>query len=88
MHNVLLDNMIVSLKVILKWNSSSSLFIKFSILFHHSVELLSSFDLVARSAVLLKPNVANILLFNFCEKKKIRSQHRPITIAIDCNGHS
>ena len=31
-----------------------------------------SFGGVARSAVLLEPNVANILLFNFCEKK-IRS---------------
>ena len=43
-----------------------------------------SFDCMARSAVLLKPNVANILLFNFCEEKFI--QHGPITIAIDCNG--
>ena len=45
-----------------------------------------SFDCVARSAVLLKPNVANVLLFNFCEQKFI--QHGPITIAIDCNGLS
>ena len=45
-----------------------------------------SFACVARSAVLLKPNVANILLFNFCELKFI--QHGPITIAIDCNGLS
>ena len=36
------------------------------------------------SYVLLKPNVANILLFNFCEHKFV--QHRAITIAIDCNG--
>ena len=43
-----------------------------------------SFGCVARSAVLLKPNVANILLFNFCEQKFV--QHGPITIAIDCNG--
>ena len=42
-----------------------------------------SFGCVARSAVLLKPNVANILLFNFCESKFI--QHGLITIAIDCN---
>ena len=34
-----------------------------------------SFGYVARSAVLLKPNFANILLFN-CEQK------------LDCNGHS
>ena len=33
--------------------------------------------------VLLKANVANILLFNFCEQKFV--QHDPITIAIDCN---
>ena len=38
----------------------------------------------ARNAVLLKPNVANILLLNFCEEKFI--QHSPITFAIDCNG--
>ena len=43
------------------------------------------FGCVARSAVLLKPNVANILLLNFCEQKFV--QHGPITIAIDCNGH-
>ena len=35
---------------------------------------------------LLKPNVANILRFIFCEQKFI--QHGPITIAIDCNGLS
>ena len=45
-----------------------------------------SFVSVARSAVLLKPNVANILLFNFCEQKL--DQHGPITIAMDCNGLS
>ena len=42
-----------------------------------------SFDCVARSTVLLKPYIANILLFNFCEQKFV--QHGPITIAIDCN---
>ena len=31
-----------------------------------------SFSCVARSAVLLKPNVANIPLFNFCEQKFIQ----------------
>ena len=41
---------------------------------------------VARSVVLLKPNVANILLFNFYEQKFV--QHFPITIAINCNGLS
>ena len=44
------------------------------------------FSCVARSTVLLKPNVASILLFNFCEQKFI--QHGPITTAIDCNGLS
>ena len=44
-----------------------------------------SFGCVTCSAVLLKPNVANIL-FHFCEQKFV--QHAPITIAIDCNGHS
>ena len=43
-----------------------------------------SFDCVARSDVLLKPNVANI--FNFCEQKFV--QHGLITIAIDCNDLS
>ena len=46
----------------------------------------SSFGCVARSTVLLKPNVANILLFNFCEQKFV--QHGPKTIAIDYNGLS
>ena len=41
---------------------------------------------MAHSAFLLKPNVANILLFNFCEQKFV--QLGPITIAIDCNGLS
>ena len=45
-----------------------------------------NFGCVARSAVRLKPNVANILLFNFCEQKFV--QHGPITIVIDCNGLS
>ena len=45
-----------------------------------------SFGCVACSAVLLKPNVANILLFNFCEQKFI--QHGPIAIAIACIGLS
>ena len=38
------------------------------------------------SFVLLKPNVANIPLFNFCEHQFV--QHGPIMIAIDCNGLS
>ena len=44
------------------------------------------FGCVAHSAVLLKPNVANILLLNFCEQKFV--QPDPITIAIDCDGFS
>ena len=47
-------------------------------------KIVYSFGCVAHSAVLLKSNVANILLFNFCEQKFV--QHGPITIAIDCNG--
>ena len=45
-----------------------------------------SFGCGACSAVLLKPNIANILLFSFCKQKFV--QHGPITIAIDCNGLS
>ena len=45
-----------------------------------------SFGCGACSAVLLKPNVAKILLFNFCEQKLVK--HGPITIAIDCYGLS
>ena len=43
-----------------------------------------SFGCVVRNAVLLKPNISNIFLFNFCEQKF--DQHAPLTIAIDCNG--
>ena len=45
-----------------------------------------SFGCVTRSAVLLKPNIANILIFNCGEQKFV--QHGPITIAIDCNALS
>ena len=38
------------------------------------------------TALLLKPNVANILLFNICEQKFV--QHGPIMIVIDYNGLS
>ena len=44
------------------------------------------FKNTAHSAVVLKPNVANILLFNFCEQKFV--QHGPITVVIDCNDLS
>ena len=39
---------------------------------------------MARSAVLLKTNVASILLFNFCEQKFV--EHCQITISIDGSG--
>ena len=39
---------------------------------------------MAPSVVPLKPNVANILLFNFCEQKFV--QHGLIKIAIDCKN--
>ena len=42
------------------------------------------FGCVLRSVVVLKPSVANILLFNFCEQKFV--QHGLIKIAIDCNS--
>ena len=41
---------------------------------------------MARRVILLKPNVANIFLLNFCEQKFV--QHGPIKIAIDCNDLS
>ena len=40
---------------------------------------------MVRSAILLKSNVAYILLFNFCEQKFV--QYGPITIAINCKAH-
>ena len=46
-----------------------------------------SFGCIARSAVLLKPNVANIFLFNFFVNKN-SFKYSPITLAINCNGHS
>ena len=45
-----------------------------------------SFRYVDRSAVVLEPNVANILIFKFCEQKFV--QYGPIMIAIDYSGHS
>ena len=44
------------------------------------------FGCAARSAVLLKSNVGNMLLFNFCEQKFV--QHGRITTAIDWNDLS
>ena len=45
-----------------------------------------SFGCVARSTALLKPNVVNILFFNFCEQNFV--QNASITIIIDCKGLS
>ena len=68
---------------ILRWpNDISSL----AIYKNRAQNIGCSFVCVARSAVLSKPNVGNILLFNFCEQKFV--QHGPITIAIDDNGLS
>ena len=53
-------------------------------IFKHIIDC--RFGCVARSVVLLKSNVADYLLFNFCEQKFV--QHGPITIAVDCNGPS
>ena len=55
-------------------------------IFKNRAQNIECFGCVAHSVVLLKPNVANILLFNFCEQKFV--QHGPITIAINCNGLS
>ena len=53
------------------------------ILKNRSQNIECSFNRVARSAVLLKPN---ILIFHFCEQKFV--QHGPITIAINSNSHT
>ena len=45
-----------------------------------------SFSCVARSAVLLKPNIANCNFDLICEQKFVK--HSPITIAIDFSGLS
>ena len=67
-----------------KWPNDSSSAADNAIFKNRTQNIECSFGCVARSAVLLKPNVANILLFNFCKQKFV--QHGPITIAIDCNG--
>ena len=51
---------------------------------HRTQNIDDSFGCVARSAVVLKQNVAYMLFFKFCEEKFVR--HGPITIAIGCNG--
>ena len=50
------------------------------------LQMADSFGCVVCSAVLLKPNVAHILLFNFCEQRFV--EHGQITFAIECNHHS
>ena len=57
----------------------------FAIFKNRAQNIECSFGFVARKAVLLKPNVANIL-FNFCEQKFV--QYGPITITIDFNCRS
>ena len=69
-----------------RWPNDISSTIDNAIFKNRSQNIECNFDCVARSAVLLKPNVSNILLFNFCEQKFV--QHGPITIDIDCNGLS
>ena len=69
-----------------KWPNDISSAADNAIFKNRAQKIKCSFGCVARSAVLMKPNVANILLFNFCEQKFV--QHGPITIAIDCNGLS
>ena len=65
------------------WSNDISSAADNAILKNRAQNIEYSFGCVARSAVLLKTNVANILLFNFCAQKF--DQHVPITIAIDCN---
>ena len=68
------------------WPNDISSAVDNAIFINRAENIECSFSCVARSAVLLKPNVTNILLFNFCEQKFV--QHGPITIAIDGNGLS
>ena len=69
-----------------RWPNDNSSAADNMIFKNRSENIEGSFGCMARSAVLLKPNVANILLFNFCEQKFI--QHGPLTVAIDCNDLS
>ena len=69
-----------------RWPNNISFAADNAIFKNRAQNIQCSFGFVARSAVLLKSNFANILLFNLCEQKFV--QHGPITIAIDCNGLS
>ena len=66
-----------------RWPNDISSAVNNAIFKNRTQNIECGFDCVPRSAVLLKPKVANILFFNFCEQKFV--QHGPITIAIDCN---
>ena len=68
------------------WPNDISSAVDNAIFINRAENIECSFDCVARIGVLLKRNVAHILLFNFCEQKFV--QHSPITIAINCNGLS
>ena len=68
------------------WNqmlpiSSTSIFVNKNSSCWNQMLPISSSSWHDNVAVLLKPNVANILLFNFCEQKFV--QHGPIMIAND-----
>ena len=63
-----------------RWLSDISSAADNAIFKNRELNIECSFSCVACIAVLLKPNVANILLLNFCEQKFV--QHGPITIAI------
>ena len=69
-----------------RWPNDISSAADNSIFKNRALNIACSFGCVARRAFLLKPNVANILLFTFCEQKF--AQHGAITIAFDCNGLS
>ena len=69
-----------------RWSNDISSATDNAIFKNRAQNIVCSFGCVVRRAVLLKPNVANILLFNFYEQKFV--QHGPITIAIDCDGLS
>ena len=68
----------------MRWPNNISSAADNPILKNRAQNIECNFGCVARSVFLLKPNVANILLFNFCEQKIV--QHSPITSAIDYNG--
>ena len=69
-----------------RWRNDISSAAENAIFKNRAQNIECSFACVARSAVLLEPRVANILLFNFCEQKLV--QYSPIMITIDCNGLS